>query len=317
MVRRRQAPDPPAVHTVTARQYGAYVSYVTRGTRRVADRRPPGTLQHPPGDIVSNTSAPSRGSRLWKVLALLVALSLLAAACGGDDDSGNGGDDGATGTTAAPDGEGDDGDDGDDGEQPVYGGTLTVGLEAETNNWLPGLGSPANSGTLVARAVYDSLTARGEDGNVYPYLASSVEPNDDLTEWTVTLREGIEFHDGTPLNSEVMKRIFDEYLKIPEATTAGTVAQIEEVQIVDDLTYTYILSEPISSFPDMLTGTIGWPFSIEACEAAGGREGDCGEQMVGTGPFIFESWTRDSELRVRRNPNYWRYDAQGNQLPYL
>src|SRR5690606_11086327 len=157
------------------------------------------------------------------------------------------------------DGEGDDGDDG--GEKPVYGGTLTVGLEAETNNWLPGLGTFANSGTLVARTVYDSITARGEDGNVYPYLAESIEPNDDLTEWTVVIREGIKFHDGTDLDSEVMKRIFDEYLKIPEATTAGTVSQIAELVVIDELTYKYVLTEPIAAFPDMLTGTIGWPFS--------------------------------------------------------
>jgi peptide/nickel transport system substrate-binding protein len=39
--------------------------------------------------------------------------------------------------------------------------------------------------------------------------------------------------------------------------------------------------------------------------------------MVGTGPFTFVSWTRDSELRLARNPNYWRVDADGNQLPYL
>jgi peptide/nickel transport system substrate-binding protein len=261
---------------------------------------------------VSNTSARSRSQWLWKLLALLVALSMVAVACGGDDDAADTPDD-TTETTAAPDDEPDD----DEGDQPVYGGTLTVGLEAETNNWLPGLYSGANSGTIVARSVYDAVAARGEDGNVYPFLAESIEPNDDLTEWTITLREGIEFHDGTPLNAEVMKRIFDEYLTVEGATTAGAVAQIDEVRVDDELTYTYVLTETIAAFPDQLTGTIGWAFSVEACEAAGGRDGDCGEQMVGTGPFIFESWTRDSELRVTRNPNYWRFDAAGNQLPYL
>jgi peptide/nickel transport system substrate-binding protein len=238
-------------------------------------------------------------------------MGLVAAACGDDDGAADDVDD-ATTTTAAPDDQPDEPD-----EQPEYGGTIVIGLEAETNNWLPGLGSPANSGTLVARAVYDPIAAQGQDGSIHPYLAESIEPNDDLSEWTITLREGIEFHDGTPLNAEVMKRIFDEYLSIPGATTAGAVAQIQEVRVDDDLTYTYVLTEAIAAFPDQLTGPIGWPFSIEACEAAGGRDGDCGEQMTGTGPFIFESWTRDSELRVRRNPNYWRVDADGNQLPYL
>jgi peptide/nickel transport system substrate-binding protein len=258
---------------------------------------------------VSTATTLSRRSRFWRILALLLAFGLVASACGGDDDDAADAPD-APATTAAPDDE-------PEPSELTTGGTLIIGLEAESNNWLPGLSSLANSGTLVARAVYDPIAARGADGQVYPFLAESIEPNDDLTEWTVTLREGINFHDGTPLDAEVMKRIFDEYLSIPEANTAGTVSQIQEVRVDDELTYTYVLTEAIAPFPDQLTGTIGYPFSIEACEAAGGRDGDCGERMVGTGPFKFVSWTRDSELRVERNEDYWRVDADGNQLPYL
>jgi peptide/nickel transport system substrate-binding protein len=262
---------------------------------------------------VSTAHALGRRSRLWRILALLLAFSLVAAACG-DDDNGAADDPDAPGTT---DGDSPDPDEPDDSDI-TPGGTVVVGIEAEQNNWLPGLGNFASPGTAAARAVYDPIAARGEDGQIYPFLAESIEPNDTLDEWTVTLRPGIEFHDGTPLNADVMKTIFDDYLKAEGAVgLPALLNQVDEVRVDDELTYTYILSNGVAPFPDILVGPVGWPFSVEACEAAGGRDGDCGEQMVGTGPFTFVSWTRDSELRLERNPNYWRVDADGRQLPYL
>ena len=241
-----------------------------------------------------------------------MAFSLVAAACGDDDGAAD--DPDTPDTTGGASGDPDEPDTSD----ITPGGTLIVGLEAEQNNWLPGVGNFGDPGTAAARAVYDSIAAHGEDGVTYPYLAESIEPNDDLTEWTVTLRPGIEFHDGTALTAEVMKTIFDDYLDVEGAVgLPALISQVEEVRVDDELTYTYVLASGIAPFPDALVGPMGWPFSVEACEAAGGREGDCGERMVGTGPFTFVSWTRDSELRLERNDNYWRVDADGNQLPYL
>ncbi len=261
-----------------------------------------------------SSSSIYRRSGLWRILAILLVLGLVAAACGNDDDDPGEGPDPADPDTTEPDTT--EPEEPDEAE-PVRGGRLVVGLEDEQNNWLPGTGSFANPGTMAARAVYDPIAVRGDDGQIYPYLAESIEPNDDLTEWTVTLREGIQFHDGTDLTAEVMKRIFDEYLSVEGANTAGTVSEVEEVRVDDELVYTYVLIEAVAPFPDILYGAVGWPFSVEACEAAGGRDGDCGNQMVGTGPFVFESWVRDGDLTLSRNENYWRVDANGEALPYL
>src|SRR5690606_2326016 len=121
-------------------------------------------------------------------LCAVLAFALVAAACGSDD-SGEAGE--PTGATSDMSEKGD----------PVHGGSITVGLEAETNSWLPGSGNFGNPGVTVAYAIYDPLMKRSADGEVRPYLAESLEPNGDLTEWTLTLREGIEFHDGTPLDA--------------------------------------------------------------------------------------------------------------------
>ncbi|HET6953751.1 MAG TPA: ABC transporter substrate-binding protein [Acidimicrobiales bacterium] len=239
-----------------------------------------------------------RSGRVRKLIALLLILASVAAACGGGDDGGDDAGDEPTGTET---------DISDQGE-PVDGGSISVGLEAETSSWLPGSGNFANSGVSVAYAIYDPLMRRNSDGVMTPYLAESVTPSDDLLTWTVKLRPDVLFHDGTPLDSAAMKTIFDQYLKAPGANTAAPLADVQ-LNVVDDLTYEYKMSKPNSAFGDNLGLAIGWPFSPTAAAAAGA---DAGSKPVGTGPFVFDTWERDSRLVVKKNPNYWQ-----EGLPHL
>jgi len=226
----------------------------------------------------------------------LVGLLLGSAACGGDsDDSGPA----QEGTVEDVSEQGD----------PVEGGEITVGLEAETNSWLPGEGSFSNSGTTVAYAIYDPLMKRTADGEIKPYLAESMEPNADLTVWTLKLRPDVQFHDGTPLNGQALKTIFDTYLIAPTSNVKNTLAEVTSLDVVDDLTVTYTLAGPNAAFPDILTGSPGWPFSPTAAAEFGA---DAGANPVGTGPFAFVSWQRDSNFVVEKNENYWQ-----DGLPHL
>lgn len=254
---------------------------------------------------MSETHAPGRHRRTWRLLSVVLALGLVAAACGDDGGGESSGTDDEAITNETVEA---------DVEEVTTGGELVVGLEAETNSWLPGKGSFASPGVNAARAIYDSIAARGADGQVYPLLAESITANEDLTEWTVALREDITFHDGTPLDAATVKANYDEYLNIPTSTVVGNLTQVNEFRIDDELTYTYVLAEPNVAFPDLLTGSIGYPFSIEACRAAGEA---CGDNPVGAGPFKFVSWQRDGELVLERYEGYWRTDENGIQLPYL
>jgi peptide/nickel transport system substrate-binding protein len=238
---------------------------------------------------------------------LLLTAALLAAACGGggDDDSSDGEGDG--GTEAL-------GENIIDGAQaatgePVTGGSITVGLESETNSYLPSIWAGSQAGINVAYTIFDPLVTRDVENRVQPYLAQSLEPNDDFTVWTLTLRPGVEFHDGTPLDAEAMKTMFDEYLTADGANTQGALRDVEAMEIVDDLTVTYTLSRPNAAFPDILAGPSGWPFSPTAAAEMGDAFGD---EPVGTGPFEFVSWQRDGAFVVERNEDYWQ-----EGLPYL
>ncbi len=241
---------------------------------------------------------PTRSS--WRgalTAAGLAALLLGSAACGGGDSDGNG--DAEAGAVS---------DEVETGD-PVEGGSITVGLEGETNSWLPGEGTFNNPGLNVAYAIYDPLMMRAEDGSVRPYLAESLEPNAELTEWTLTLRPGVTFHDGTPLDAQALKTVFDTYLKAPDSRVAATLADVTSMDVVDDLTVVYRLAQTNAAFPDILIGASGWPFSPTAAAQFGP---EAGANPVGTGPFRFVSWQRDSELVLERNEDYWQ-----EGLPYL
>ena len=104
----------------------------------------------------------------WSVLvALLLALSLFAAACGGGDEGESGG--------------GDQDEQTEEAGTPTPGGKVTYALEAETSGgWCLAEGQLAISGIQVARAVYDTLTVPNEKAEYVPFLAESVEANDDV-----------------------------------------------------------------------------------------------------------------------------------------
>jgi peptide/nickel transport system substrate-binding protein len=230
------------------------------------------------------------------ILPVLLALVLVAGACGGKDDDSDGGP-GASGPDAT----------GPEGNvavtspagDPQPGGVLRYGLGAETNGWDPTRDRWATAGSQVARAFYEPLATYGADYEVVPYLAESIEPNDDYTVWTITPREGITFHDGAAFDAEAIKANLDAHKDSP--LTSSAIALVQEVVVTPDDTVEVRMSAPWAHFPHILTGQGGY---VAAPTTLG--NGDASLEPIGTGPFVFTDWVPDDHLTVERYEDYWQ-----------
>ena len=216
------------------------------------------------------------------------------------------------------------------------GGHVTVSGDAEVSNaWTPAAMRCDSYCYTRARTFFDQVAVFGDDGQVHGMLAESIEPNEDYTEWTIKIREGIEFTDGAPVNAAtviynlqatgtgvLVSALVKDIAKIPDpADPERTILKIEQL---DDLTFVVYTGEdgdpdkplPWRNFPHTLAGQWGLiasPFWL--AEVAENPE--LATRPVGSGPFIVESYEPRGSLEVSRNPDYWMSDADGNPLPYL
>jgi len=181
------------------------------------------------------------------------------------------------------------------------GGAVTIGIEAETTG---GLCLPkaqlAISGIQEAAAVYDTLMVPNTKGKYVPYLAKSVTPNADFTQWTITLRPGIKFYNGEDLNADAVKLNFDAYRK--GILFSLLLKNIASVDVVDPLTVKVTMTTPWPAFPSYLyyAGRVG----IAAPEQI--NSPDCAEKWIGTGPFMLKERRLNEKTVVVKNPNYWQ-----------
>ncbi|HYF45270.1 MAG TPA: ABC transporter substrate-binding protein [Acidimicrobiales bacterium] len=244
----------------------------------------------------------------WRVLAGLLALGLIAAACSGSDDSG-GGDGPRGGSDATAEG------DPDEGETPQRGGRLVYAREAETASpWTPAQMLCDTSCHQAIRGIYDTLTFVGEDMEPHPFLLESFEPNETYDEWTFTAREGITFHDGTPLNADAL---LDHFERMRNSTLVGNALQaITGVEKVDEMAIRISMETPWVNFPVYFAAQPGYIASPTwlADVDAGQAEAD---EPVGTGPFVFEEYNSGDNFLMSRNPDYWLEAPDGQPYPYL
>lgn len=194
-------------------------------------------------------------------------------------------------------------------DEPERGGTLTHAMFLEPGSLDPARTIAAGTtGGMEMLAVYDSLTALDPETQTFiPRMAESFDPNDDFTTWTVKLREGVTFHDGTPLTADAViasqQRYVDE--KGPEQSLWES--NVVGMEATDDLTITYEMNKPWPLFPAILStgpGMIVAPAAYASGEFT----------PIGAGPFTFESWAQNEEILLAANPDYWGGEPYLDQI---
>ena len=191
--------------------------------------------------------------------------------------------------------------------KPTRGGSVTFGIDTEESGFDPSTARWDEGGFLYGRTVFDPLAIVNAAGGVEPYLAESITSNEDYTSFTITLRPGIVFHDGTPLNAAALHLNIENTAS--SILTGPAFDDYSGSTVTGPLSVTITMKQPWAPFPYYLaqaqTGYIAAPSMLSAPN--GGTS-----NPIGTGPFVFQDWVPNSHMTATRNPHYWR-----KGYPYL
>ena len=221
---------------------------------------------------------PTSRSKAVKVgaVASAAALSLLLAACGGQ-------------TTSAEAGTG----------EKVDGGTIRYAHLQEPacvyGGWI--------QQAFLSRQVLDSLVSQTEDGSIVAWLAEKWKVSEDQLTWTFTLKPGLEFTDGTPLDAQAVSDNFEFWQGGGNGTVQAHIGDYySSSRAIDATTLEVKLSEPFAPFLSALSQ--GY-FGIQSPTALESRsEAENCESPIGSGPFTVGEWKRGQSITFNRNDAY-------------
>lgn len=189
---------------------------------------------------------------------------------------------------------------------PVSGGTLTVADFGEPRVLNPAVtyANGATGGSAMA-AVYDTLMRYDfTTGTFEPQMAESLTSDDDTT-WTLTLRDGVEFTDGSPLDADAVLASLEYYQANYAYQSLLLLANVAETTKKDDRTIVFTLRSPWATFPNMFAQGPGMIMAPAAYDDPEDFE------PIGAGPFELDTYAPGEELVLTANEDYW------NGAPYL
>lgn len=235
--------------------------------------------------------------RFRTMMSVLVLLALLMTACGqgttvttidGGGTVAPGGTDASTDPPAT--------------EAPEAGGTggdLVVALATEPNSlFLPN--AAERNAINASMQIYEGPVWINEDNEVVPALATEWEISEDGTQFTFTLREGVQFHNGETMDADDWVASWEAAKD--EANVYGYLyAEVQSVEAVDPLTVEMTLPSADATFE---RGLMEWAILPASQFEEGGLEA-IEANPIGTGPFMFESWERGDRISLTAFQDYW------------
>jgi len=182
---------------------------------------------------------------------------------------------------------------------------LRIGLRDD-----PGSLDPATNATFVGRvilqSVCDKLVDIDAEGQLVPMLATAWEWSEDGTVVTMTLREGVTFHDGTPVDAEAVAWNLNRYLTLEGSRRRAEIQAIESVEVVDAQTVALTLSSPSVSLLTQFTDRAGMIVSPTAYQATTPEA--FANAPVCAGPYTVAQYLPQEETVLQKFPGHWRAD---------
>jgi peptide/nickel transport system substrate-binding protein len=244
--------------------------------------------------------------KLWLSMLMAFMLVLGLAACGGGTDDAKEDaktEDKSSGTE----------DKKDEAKEEPKQDTLVFGRGGDSVSLDP-INATDGESFKVTKNIFNTLVDYGQqDTEIHPSLATEWKVSDDGLVYTLTLREGVKFHDGTDFNADAVVFNFNRWANGTKdqfyyygsmfGGFAGDESHvIKEIKALDAKTVEFTLTKPQAPFLKNLAMS---PFGI-ASPAAVEKFGDkFNENPVGTGPFKFVEWKRNERIVIEKNPDYF------------
>lgn len=247
-------------------------------------------------------------SKLSFLMMLVLAFALVISACSSNESS------------APEEGEGDS--DGEAVEQPAEDQVLIFARGGDSIS-LDYASVTDGESSRVTKQIYETLIEFDRDSfDIGPGLARDWDVQEDGLRYVFHLQEGVTFHDGTDFNAEAVKVNFErwadpehEFAFVDEGYNYSVYGTqfggfkgdeghvIEEINVLGEYEVEFILNKPLGSFLQ----NMGMSYFAMTSPAAFAEHGSSiNENPVGTGPFKFVSWTRDDNIVLEKNEDYWK-----------
>ncbi len=270
----------------------------------------------------------------WKAFPITMGLALVLAACGGDGAS-----------PSAPAGSQEPGE-----SAGTSGGSMIFASAGDPAVIDGALVSDGESLRVIGQIFEGLMKVSVGTTDVEPNLAMDYDVNEDGTEWTFHLQEGVTFHDGTPFNADAVKFNFDRWYNFsgdlqseslsyywltvfggyanPEGENPGPDQSLfREARVDDEHTVTIVLTRPNSAFLSALalpSFAFASPTALQEYDADNVELTEEGsivvngtfgtEHPIGTGPFKFVEWVTGDHVTLERNEDYWGEPALLDEL---
>jgi peptide/nickel transport system substrate-binding protein len=200
---------------------------------------------------------------------------------------------------------------------PVSGGQLSWRNSAEPTTLDPAGntfgGSQATTYGQESVALYDSLVTYNLKKSTYNYrTATSITTNSGQTVWTIKLRTGINFSDGTTYDANAINFHWNRIKNPATASLSAALITGWSWTVVDAQTLQVTLPSPQGNFLENMAGPLGCIPSPTAVTKYGSLYGTSPSTTVGAGPFTLTNWVHGTALTMTKNPNYWQ-----SGKPYL
>lgn len=151
--------------------------------------------------------------------------------------------------------------------------------------------------------IYDQLVRVGKDGlSVDPDAADRWKVSQDGKTWTFHIRDGIKFHDGSPLTASDAKFSLERAIS-KDSNFGDSFTLVESIKAPDASTVVVTLKKPWASF---LAYVSLYTASIVPEKLVTAQGKDFWEKPVGSGPYTFVEWVKNDHVTLKKNPNYWQ-----------